>query len=424
MKDTADKNAEMQIFIARQPVFDTREQIFAYELLFRSTVDNQAHAPDSEYATLRLIANSLLIGLKKITTDKRVLINFNRQLLLEQIPLLFPSNLLGVEVLESVEPDYAIVVACRKFKRQGYLLVLDDFVFNERYWPLINLADIIKVDFQATPSKARREVLKKVGTNSNIRFLAEKVETREDYDEARDIGYHYFQGYYFQKPDLISRREIPGYKSNYIRILKKLHNSSMDIEEIEEIIKHDVSLTYKLLRLMNSASFGFRVTIHSVHHALKLLGSREIRKWLSIIVMSGVAKEKIPEPIKACIIRARLCETIADFCNIHSHPSGLFFMGMFSQIDKFLDRPMVEILNDLPLDDAINSALLGAPGPIRSVLKLAKAYEKGSRETVKRLAASIQLPEYELSRLHREAVEWSEHRPQQKPSRSRNWEET
>ncbi|MCP5048134.1 MAG: HDOD domain-containing protein [bacterium] len=396
----------MTISIARQPIFDSKKKVYAYELLYRSRFSDRAHAPDSEYATLKLIANSLLIGLKKLTHEKIALINFNRQLILGHIPLLFPRSLLGVEILETVEPEDRIIAACKKIKQQGYLLVLDDFVFKDKYWPLINLADIIKMDFVASTPKERKALVESI-PSTGMDFLAEKLETQEDYEEALELGCTYFQGYFFQKPDLISRREIPGYKLNYLNILKKLHDPVLEFEDIEEIIKRDVSLTYKLLRFINSASFAFKVTIHSIGHALALLGSREVKKWLSIIVMSGIGKDKPSELMNACIIRARLCETIAMEYKLHDQPSEFFLMGMFSLVDAFLDRPMAEVLEELPLGTELKSALLGEDNAFRPVLQLVEAYEKGQWETVTRLATALKFEEESLAGLYMDAVQWS-----------------
>jgi c-di-GMP-related signal transduction protein len=403
-------NHDMRIFIARQPIFDTSKNVYAYELLFRSQKSDRAKRTDSEYATVKLIANSLLIGLQTLTAKKRAMINFNRQLLLGQIPLLFPKNQLGVEILETVEPEQVIIDACKKLKREGYPIVLDDFVFADKYWPLIQLADIIKVDFQATSTRERKDIFKKVNSQ-RIQFLAEKIETKEDYEEALELGYDYFQGFFFQKPDLISRKDIPGYKLNYIRILKKLHQPVLDLDEIEEIIKRDVSLTYKLLRFINSASFAFKVTVHSIRHALVLLGGREVKKWLSIIIMSGIGRDKPPELMNTCIIRARFCETIAREVKFKNHqPSEFFLSGMFSLVDAFLDRPIAEILAELPIDEYIKDALSGAQSALRQVLDLVVAYEKGKWDEVVEILTEPSMKginEEILVKLYSEAVEWS-----------------
>ena len=266
-------------FIARQPIFDRRKQVYAYELLYRSDPVNRAHVINDEYATFKVIANGLLIGLQRLTAGKRAFIHFNRLLLIGQIPLLFPKDLLGVEIFETAKPEERVIQACERIKKAGYLMVMDDFVFNEPYHQLLKFADMIKVDFLVnSPGKIRLFAQK--AASQKLTLLAEKIETRKDYNEALELGFHYFQGFFFQKPELISRQDMPGYKLNYLHILKKIHDPVLELDAVEEIIKRDVSLTYKLLRFINSACFGFRVTVRSVRHALNLLGKREIKNWL------------------------------------------------------------------------------------------------------------------------------------------------
>lgn len=413
MINTKDQDQEAKIFIARQPIFDRRRSVYAYELLFRSNVSDHAKTTDDEYATMKVIANSLLIGLRKLTAGKRAFINFNRQLLLGKIPYLFPVDLLGIELLERLEPEKDIIEVCTRLKESEYLLVLDDFVFEEKFRPLIQLADIIKIDFTAANREGRRSIIHQVDLRHR-ELLAEKIETVADYKEAVALGYHYFQGFFFQKPDLLSSREMPGYKLNYLRILKNIHSPDLELNEIEKTIKHDVSLTYKLLRFINSAGFGFRVTIHSVHHALVLLGNREIKKWLTVIAMSGIGRDKPLELMKNSVIRARFCELIASELKLQRHqPSDFFLLGMFSLLDAFLDRPMSQILEDLPLEHDIKAALSGTSNLFKDVLDLVVMFEKANWETFTQSAAKLGLGGAQLARLYMESVEWEKTIPEE-----------
>lgn len=393
-------------FIARQPIFDRKKQVYAYELLYRSDAVNRAHVFDDEYATLKVIANGLLIGLQRLTTGKRAFIHFNHQLLMGQIPLLFPTDLLGVEIFEKVEPGERLLRTLERIKKAGYLMVMDDFVFNEPYRQLLEYADMIKVDFLVNSPEKIRLIAQEAGSQK-LTLLAEKIETRKVYNEALELGFHYFQGFFFQKPDLVSRQEMPGYKLNYLHILKKIHDPVLELDAIEEIIKRDVSLTYKLLRFINSASFGFRVTVRSVRHALNLLGKREIKKWLTIIVMSGIGKQKPPELVNVAVIRARLCELIAAQFKLRQKPAEAFLTGIFSMMDAFMDRPLEEILEELPLEERVKAALLGKDDPFSSPLKLVKAFEKAQWEELARYSTKLNLEERKLAGLYLEAVEWT-----------------
>jgi len=403
-----DKNTPqgVKVFIARQPIFDRDKKVFAYELLYRSDLENRAIITNDEYATLKVIANGLLIGLQRLTEGKRAFINFDKRLLMAQIPLLFPKNALGVEILETVEPEEYVIKMCTRIKHSGYLMILDNFIFRENYRPFIQLADIIKVDFLATTKEDRRDILKNVDA-ANVFFLASKVETKEDFEEAYNIGYSFFQGYFFQEPSLISRQEMPGYKANYLNVLRKIYDPLFEVNEIEEIVKRDVSLTYKLLRFINSAAHGFKVSIRSIHHALILLGKRELKRWLTIIIMSGIGRDKPLELMITAIIRARFCELIAIEFHLKSQPADLFLMGMLSLMDTFLDRPLKEILYELPLEENIKAVLLGGSDETRDVLEMVKAFEKAQWDVFTRFAVQLNLNEEKLAVLYLDAVEWS-----------------
>ncbi len=406
MNKTNDQKLGLTTFIARQPIFDRKEQVYAYELLYRSDAVNRANVENDEYATLKVIANGLLIGLQRLTTGKRAFIHFNHQLLVGQIPLLFPKDLLGVEIFEQVEPGERLIRVLDRIKKAGYLMVMDDFVFDEPYRQLLQFADMIKVDFLVN-SPEKIQLIAREAASRKLTLVAEKIETREEYNEALALGFHYFQGFFFQKPDLVSRQEMPGYKLHYLYILKKIHKPVLELEAIEEIIKRDVSLTYKLLRFINSASFGFRVTVRSVRHALNLLGKREIKKWLTIIVMSGIGQQKPPELVNAAVIRARLCELIATNFKLRQKPAEAFLTGIFSMMDAFMDRPLEEILEELPLEDHVKAALLGKDDPSGNPLEVVKAFEKAQWEDLTRHSTQLKLEEEKLARLYLEAVEWT-----------------
>jgi c-di-GMP-related signal transduction protein len=405
----ADTETGIKVFIARQPIFDHKKNVYAYELLYHSDFEKQDIVFDNEDAALKVIANSFLIGLQKLTDGKRAFINFNRKLLLAQTPFFFPNHILGVEIPGTVIPDETIIMICRRIKNSGYLMIMDDSVYKkEEYRPFIGMADIIKVDFRAAGPEERQTIFQTVASGSRaIKFLAVQIETQQEYEEARTFGYHYFQGLFFRRPSLISRKEMPGYKLNYVNILRKIFEPGFNVDGIDEIVKRDVSLTYKLLRFINSAAFGFRVTIRSIRHALILLGKREVRRWLTIIVMSSIGSEKPIELMNAAVIRARLCELIAVEFKLPDQPSDLFLIGMLSMMDAFLDRPLPEILEELPLEENIKSVLLGGRGRAHDVIEMIKAYEKADWESFSQSAQKLGLDEKKLVHLYLDAVEWA-----------------
>lgn len=397
--------ADARIFIARQPIFDKNRHVYAYELLYRSDLVNRAYVADNGYATMKVIANSLLIGLQQLTGGKRAFIHFNWRLLLGRVPLLFPRDLMGVQILDVPELGPEIMRVCKDIKRTGYLTIMDHFVLLEKYKNLLPITDMIKIDFRQTEPEQRTSIVRKA-KSLDLKLMAEKIESQDEFREALDNGYIYFQGYYFQKPDIVSRKEMAGYKVNYLHIMKKLYDPVLHVDQIEEIIKHDVSLTYKLLRFINSASHGFRVTIRSIHHALLLLGKREIKKWLTIIVMSGIGQEQPPELMNIAVIRARFSELIAETFKLPGETSDFFLIGMFSMMEVFLNRPLEDILSELPLEDHVKNALLGKDNTYNNVLELVQAFEKADWNDVTTTAAKMNLDEEKLALLYVEAVGW------------------
>ena len=209
----------MNIFVARQPIFDRFKKLFGYELLFRNGSKNYYEHVDGDEASNTVIANSFLtMGMQTVTGGKRAFINFTTNLLKNKVATSLPKDMIAVEILEDVEPDEEIILACRNLKELGYLIVLDDFVYHPRFQPLIELADIIKVDFLSTSYEERISILQQIGS-TRIKFLAEKVETLEQYEEAFQLGFSYFQGYYFSQPIILSAKEIQNSKLNYMRLL-------------------------------------------------------------------------------------------------------------------------------------------------------------------------------------------------------------
>ena len=397
------------VFVARQPILDVHGRVGAYELLFRER--DMTHAGDhidGDAATASVIATSMLVvGLDELTDGKPAYINFTRNLLLGGVPSMLPANRVTVEVLESVVPDADVIAACRQLKQDGYVIALDDFVFAEQYRPLIGLADIIKVDFQQTRTLEERRAVIQQCDSDTVRFLAEKVETHEDFRQARELGYTLFQGFFFRTPDVVQRHDVPASKLQCMRLIKEIHRPDAEIDNLEQIICHDVALSYKLLRFINSAYFGLQVRIESIRHALTLLGMRDVQKWASIVVLSTIGEDKPQELLISSLVRARFCEQLATHLGMAARQSDLFLLGLFSCIDAFMDQPMDELVAELPLGDDVRAALLGAPNRFRDVLELVRMYETGQWESTAQRAATLELDDALLPDLFLPAVKWA-----------------
>jgi c-di-GMP-related signal transduction protein len=402
-------NPMHEIMVSRQPIFNKKKDVFAYELMFKSDLpgsiknikDRKAAGDDS---SLTAIDSLLVNGLKRLSTGKRVVIHFNHQTLLSEFPLMFPSDLLGIEIRENADSENKVTEVVKKMKKAGYLVLVTERVYNEGEINLVKMADIIGVDFHSRGIQKRDAVLD--GSPILPRFLARGIENSSDFELAAKAGYHYFQGDFFSKEDMITCRQIPSYKLNLMRILKEITKPSVQFDKIEKILQKDVSLTYKLLRFVNSAFFGLKTTVQSIRHALTLLGETEVRKFLSFIVLSSIGTDKPQELIRITIIRARFCESIALELGFKSDLSNFFLMGMFSMVNAFLDRPMDEILVDLPLASPVKTALLGKPNHFRDVLELVKDYEKGNWVHLQQMIQQLKIKEKKVAALYLDAVEW------------------
>ena len=398
-----------EVHVARQPIFDRKQNVVAYELLFRGKNSmNLYDGEDGDLATQEVISNSfLVIGIAQISGDKKAFINFTENALKRNMALMLPKDLVAIEVLESVEATAEIIKCCKELKEKGYSLVLDDFVFSPSYMPLILLADIIKVDYRATTYEDRKKLLECKDAYS-VEFLAEKIETPEEFSEALEMGFSYFQGYFFCKPVIVTAKNLPGYKTSYFHILQELNRAEVEFSCIEEIIRKDVSLSYKLLRFVNSPVFGFQNNISSLRQALALLGQKEIIKWISLISLQCMGQDKPDELMLNSLIRAKFAEQIAKTKWVHI-AADAFLMGMFSHIDALLGRSMTDILEEIGLEEEIKNALVGitSDSKLAVVMKMVQLYERANWGELEACIAAHEFNEAALCKSYREALGWA-----------------
>jgi EAL and modified HD-GYP domain-containing signal transduction protein len=393
-------------FIARQPILSRNRGIFAYELLFRSGIENFCGKDDLDHASASMFDTTLMFGLRKLTGGRRAFVNCPRDFLLRDYISLFPRDQVVVELLETIEPDDDVVNACRRLKKEGYLLALDDFVDTPDWAPLVALADFIKVDLRATTRLVQRSLAARYATKG-IRMLAEKVETPQEYSRALEMGYSLFQGYFFCRPEILHRRAIPASKLAYLDLLQSVTAREFNMKVIASKIKHEASLTFKLLRYLNSAAFGLRAEIQSIPHALNLLGERELLKWIAIVAVGVLADGKPDELMTVPLVRGRFCELLAPHAGMPEHSNDLFLLGLLSVMDAILDQPLAVILGELPVRQEIKDALLKRSVVYREILDVAIALELADWEKVSALTSSLGILEDEIPALHTSAVEWS-----------------
>ena len=397
----------MDAYLARQPILNRDLQVYGYELLFRNGAENYFRPVDGDTATSSLISDAVHIhSLEKLTDGCKSFINFTRNALVQDLYTVLPEETTVVEVLESVELDDELLDACRRVKRLGYTLALDDYILEARFEPLLSMIDVLKVEFPALSERQQHTVIESA-QRYGFKLLAEKVETPEQYEFARQLGYDYFQGYFFCKPQMLSARRLPESSIQCLRLLQLISESELDVDRVEALIRGDISLSYKLLRYLNSPVFRRQSPVQSVRHAITTLGQKPLQKWVSIIAIQGLSGQKSSELMSTCLIRARFCELLGEKVPDQVLSSECFIVGMFSLLDAMLDQPMTDILPELGLSDDMRLALQRLESPLLPVIELALAMETGDWSAINQLTASLSIVEAEVFRLYAESIEWA-----------------
>ena len=395
---------DMDVYVARQAIFDINKKVVAYELLFRNNNINKFFPVENINPTLNVIKNSFsIIGLNEITEGKPVFINFDEMLLKSGIIETLNKDLVAVEILETVNPVDTTVQYCKNLKSKGYTIVLDDFQYSGKFDKLIEYVDIIKVDFTITKGKERKEIMDKV-KNQNIKFLAEKVEKQEDYKEALKYGYSYFQGYFFCRPVIISGSDICGYKPTYTKLIKELNNEIIDIENVENLIKSDVSLSCKLLKIINSAYYSLTTRVKSIRNAIMIIGIDELKRWIFVMELKAMNKSSIEELTKISLIRGYFGEFIVREIDFGVEKFDMFLAGLFSLVDALANQPLDKVLNTLPVSQDIKDALMCRNNMMGELLDLIVKYERGTWEEVNILVKKMGLDREFLTNCYLKAI--------------------
>lgn len=398
----------MEVFLARQPIFDTRLKVVAYEILYRSGSKNIYDLSiDGDLATTSVVVDALVnFGIRRLTNGQMAFINFTKKLLMDDLPTLFERDNLTVEILETLEVDDALVHKCKELKEKGYTLALDDFSGDDTFDRILPYIDIIKVDFQVLKSEGRRYIADKY-KRMGVKMLAEKVETQYDYEEALKMGYQLFQGYFFERPVMCKAKSIQTSTYSYLEILKETTNEEPDFNRLAEIIRKDFSLTYKLLRLINSPAFYTVNVVTSINHALTLLGLNEIRKWTTLIMLRDLSSGKPDELVRVSLVRAIFAEKLAHLLGLKSRETEAFLLGLFSLIDTIMEKPLFEIIEPLPLRNDLKGALMGYQNAFHDILLVLKHYEQGNWDVVIDITKKFDVHYSSVSNLYIDSVEES-----------------
>ncbi len=394
-----------KVMVGRQPVFDRDFKVQAYELLFRS--GDQPDELDGMFMTAQVVSEVLDgIGIEKIAGSLPAWINADRQMLTDpDRPLLMlPAERSGIEVLEHVPPDDEVIEAVRELKEKGFTILLDDVSEAAQVEPFLPHVDIVKFDISSVGDLAAE--VRAIRPHS-VRLLAEKVETREDFERARDLNFDLFQGYFFCRPDVVEGRAAPDSKLAVLRAMQRVLVAEA-VDELHDVIRQDVGLSFRLLRYINSAAFGLRREIESVEQAMSLLGLNNLRRWLSLLALSSLGDDKPAELVRLALFRGRFMEGVAETLG-ERETADDFLVGLFSVLDALLDQPMEEAIASLPLSEELRGALTGKPGAMREKLELALAVERGEWQAARAFSEkhrAVSIPE--IGRLNLNAMQWAD----------------
>ena len=392
------------IYVGRQPIYNTSLGVYGYELLFRTGTQNVAAMDglSAEGATSTTILNSFLeIGLDRLVGERQAFINLGEQMLLDENALPISPKQVVLEVLEDVPVTFQLLKALQRLSKQGFAIALDDYIYNPAHKPLVAVADFIKLDIKMLSEKdLARHV--KILQKSKTRLLAEKVETMDEFEFCQDLGFDFFQGYFLSRPRIIQSSSLPASRMAVLNLLAVLQKPDTETSEIEAAISFDVAMSYKILKIINSALFNFRHEIESIKQAIVILGRQQLRSWASMMALSKM-EDRPSEMIQLAMTRAKMCELLADRAGIR--PSDSFFtVGLFSALDILMERKIADLIDPLPLSQDVVAALLRREGSMGEALNCVLAYEVSNfdRASFRGLAAD------QLLQLQLEAIEWSQ----------------
>jgi len=404
------KSQRQNFFLGRQPILDSKMEIIAYELLFRSSEKNFSDFVCQEHACASVIANSLVeFGFREVLGDKLGFINVTQEVLLSDLMELLPRDQIVIELLETADFNEAVLERCRQLKFKNYQIALDDHIYSPEHCKMYRTVDIIKIDILETPPETLPLIAKKL-KQFPIRLLAEKVETEEQFQNCLTLGFDLFQGYFFAKPTVLNQRGIEPSKLAMLRLLGSLKDEA-EFDEIEEIFKTSPELSYNLLKLVNSVYIGLREKIRSLRHAIILIGLGKLRRWVQLAMYAGSDSREGAHPLlEMAAVRGRLMECL--IMERHTLPRGsdavdaAFMTGMLSMLDALLGVPIEDVIQQLRLSDEIALALLKREGELGVLLELTENLEQTKLDEVQLLVEKIGITVSSLLAAQLDAYNW------------------
>jgi c-di-GMP phosphodiesterase len=391
--------------VARQPIFDDRQKLVGFELLYRHAEEaTTARGASSTLMASSTVVQAVLgIGLERLTEGERVWINLSRELIVDRAWELLDPKMVVLEILETVEPDADVLAACVDAKKRGYQLALDDFEWHEKWVPLLQVVHMVKVDVQHKTVDQLKPVVAKL-QKFGVKLLAERVETDAIRAMCASVGFTLFQGYFYCQPETVVKRDLSAGESSALQLLNLVRNEKTPTAQVEQGIKRDPAMTFKLLRIVNSAAMGFN-GIESIPHALRLLGRTQLERWLTLLVMasfsSGGARQR--ELFKLSLTRARLLELMSEPVDRDQR----FLVGMFSMLHVLLQTPIKDVIKSLQLSESVSQALVDRSGPHGAVLAGLEAYEVGDWDRVEQVTGNDDRALVQIAAHYPSALSWA-----------------
>ncbi|WP_448549193.1 EAL and HDOD domain-containing protein [Thalassotalea fusca] len=399
----------MYFYAARQPILDKDKNLFAYELLFRDSIDNVFPEVDSDEATSKMIeASQFNMGISEFTANKPAFINFTLDTLSRGLPEMLTTDELVVEILETIKPGKKLLGLCQDLHQKGYTLALDDYEHQKVWAHFYPYIKIIKVDWQNTSIETINEIKSAISLHPHIQLLAEKVETYEQYNQAVELGFELFQGYFFSKPEMVKAKNLSPSQMAMAELLYETSKPELDLASITKVFERDVSLSYKLLRYANSAIFRRRAEISTIKQALVTLGSVELKRFLGLMFATNVNPDKPSELINEAMTRAKFCELVSTQINTPLDTSIAFLTGLLSLIDAILDEELSSVLEKLPLAQEIKDTLLNKKGVMAAIIKLLEFIERAEWDKTSLVIEKLGLDKDQVNKDYNEALNWAD----------------
>jgi EAL and modified HD-GYP domain-containing signal transduction protein len=403
----------MNFYAARQPILDKNKNLFAYELLFRDSVDNVFPDIDGDEATSKMIeASQFNMGISGFTGSKPAFINFTLDTLAKGYPEMIAPDEVVIEILETVKPGKKLLAICKKLYDEGYTIALDDYEHQKVWLHFYPYIKIIKIDIQQSSQANINEVCAAVKNYPQIKLLAEKVETHEEYNLMLDLGFDYFQGYFFAKPEMIKTKSLSPSQIAMAELLYETSKTDLDLNNITKVFERDVSLSYKLLRYANSAIFKRRNEISTIKQALVILGSGELKRFIGLMFAVTANPNKPSELINLAMTRAKFCELVVQDSNLELDISIAFLTGLLSMIDAILDEEMATVLEKLPLSQEIKDPLLTEKGVMAGIIKLIELIEQANWDKTNIVIEKLKLDKDKVVEHYNQALAWADEQSQ------------